>query len=297
MIIERLDIFDAIFSLLIFVSFIASPILSIAGIIRKKSVWLIASAVLVVPFAIYSGRTLIYMGFGIFLPLFQLGAAAAVRRRVDWLAWLFVIPLISIIAVLLQGVIILIVVIFIYLGRKLVRYLINSILKDNNRVIILFVLVVLFIMLNIITLIADESDPLYILYILFVKLPGIYLMILLPALIYFGRNTIRSVIESILKSNTKKNVVSFALIASWFFFINATFKHFFWDNIVIGKLFLSGPPFDRIILLLILIVFPVVTAIEIWNKKKNIADALLVWIFTVWIFTLISFPEISYSLY
>ncbi len=295
MIIEILDLFETIFSMLSLVSFFVSPILSAAGIIRKKPAWLLASAVMVLPISIHFWGRNDFMGFGIFLPLFQLGAAAAVHKRVAWLAWLFLIPLISIIS-LWSTSIILYVVIIIYFSRKLILYLINSILKDRNRVIILFVSSIIFILLNMISIIADESDLFNMLFIFFIILPNKYFIkLLFPALVYIGRNRIRSTIDRILKSPTKKNIFSLILIALLVFFINATFKHFFWDDILIGHLYLSGPPYDRIILLLVPIVFPLLTGFEIWNKTRNISDALLAWILTVWVFILFSYPEPHYS--
>jgi hypothetical protein len=66
--------------------------ISVIGIVRKKF-WLgIIGAVLFIPFTYYLNGTPDSRGFAIFLPLFQLGSAAAVHQKNQVWAWLWLVP-------------------------------------------------------------------------------------------------------------------------------------------------------------------------------------------------------------
>ncbi len=51
-----------------------------------------------------------------------------------------------------------------------------------------------------------------------------------------------------------------------------------------GTLILHGLPYDRVILLPVLAIFPTIVAIRVWYKTKNMPDAFLAWMVTLWIF-------------
>jgi hypothetical protein len=73
-------------------------LLSVAGVWRKKPGLLIASAMVSVPFTYYVSN-----GFRsplILLPVFELGAAYALARQVNKIAWLLIAPLLIVAAVL-----------------------------------------------------------------------------------------------------------------------------------------------------------------------------------------------------
>lgn len=71
---------------------ISSLAISIAGVMRSKPLWLITGAILAVPFSWYLSATPLFRYIGLLLPLFQIGAAVAVFRHVQWLAWLLILP-------------------------------------------------------------------------------------------------------------------------------------------------------------------------------------------------------------
>lgn len=83
---------------------ITAILLSIAGVWLKKPGFLIASAIVSVPFAYYVSN-----GFRsplILLPVFELGAAYALVRRINKIAWLLIAPLLIVAAVLAYTVLI-----------------------------------------------------------------------------------------------------------------------------------------------------------------------------------------------
>jgi hypothetical protein len=70
--------------------------LSLAGVARRRHGWLLAGALVGLPFAWYLSALPLFKGAGLFLPLFQLGAAYAIYRGHRPLALLCLLPLISI---------------------------------------------------------------------------------------------------------------------------------------------------------------------------------------------------------
>lgn len=74
---------------------LASLTLAIVGIITKRPVLVIAGGLLAAPHAYYlSGSPKIGIA-GLLLPLSYIGSAISVRYRIFWLAWLFLLPQIS----------------------------------------------------------------------------------------------------------------------------------------------------------------------------------------------------------
>jgi len=71
---------------------ISSLAFPIAGVIRSKPLWLVSGAILTVPFSWYLSGTPLFRYTGLLLPVFQLGAAVAIHRNVQWLAWLLILP-------------------------------------------------------------------------------------------------------------------------------------------------------------------------------------------------------------
>lgn len=71
---------------------ITSILLSLAGVALKRPAFLVAAAVIGIPFAAY--LTAGYHLPGLVLPLFQLGSAYALKRQMTSLAWLLNAPLI-----------------------------------------------------------------------------------------------------------------------------------------------------------------------------------------------------------
>jgi hypothetical protein len=68
-----------------------SLVLSVIGILKNKAWLVLLGMLLFFPFCYYLDGTPKFDGT-IVLSLFHLGAAYAVRRNVNWLAWIFLIP-------------------------------------------------------------------------------------------------------------------------------------------------------------------------------------------------------------
>jgi len=80
---------------------ITSILLSIAGVWLKKPALLVTAGIVCIPFTYYLS------GFrtpAVVLPLFQFGSAFAVSRQKNLIAWLLIIPIILIAAVLAYAV-------------------------------------------------------------------------------------------------------------------------------------------------------------------------------------------------
>lgn len=67
--------------------------LSTVGIVRNRPLWLVIAALVALPFAWYLNAQPLFKGFGLFLPLFQIGAALALHRYQRWLASICLLPL------------------------------------------------------------------------------------------------------------------------------------------------------------------------------------------------------------
>jgi hypothetical protein len=71
---------------------IATLLVSTAGMVWKRYWLLLVGALLFFPFSLYLSGLPATRGLGLFLPVFQLGAALAVRARKYPLAWVMVSP-------------------------------------------------------------------------------------------------------------------------------------------------------------------------------------------------------------
>jgi hypothetical protein len=71
---------------------IATLLVSTAGLVWKRYWLLLVGALLFFPFSLYLSGLPATRGLGLFLPVFQLGAAIAVRARKFPLAWVLVSP-------------------------------------------------------------------------------------------------------------------------------------------------------------------------------------------------------------
>ena len=74
---------------------ILATIVSVAGIARRRVAWLVAAAVLLVPFSFYLLLTP-RLWWCVFLPALPLLAARAVSRRAPRVAWAAVVPLVAV---------------------------------------------------------------------------------------------------------------------------------------------------------------------------------------------------------
>src|SRR5689334_10979864 len=68
-----------------------SLVLSVIGILKNRALFLLLGMLLFLPFCYYLDGTPRFDGT-IVLSLFHLGAAYAVRRKWNWLAWILLIP-------------------------------------------------------------------------------------------------------------------------------------------------------------------------------------------------------------
>jgi len=71
---------------------LVSLALSVLGIVRSKPVWLVVSAVAVLPISLYLAGTPRFSWVGLILPVLLFAASFAVRRSLLWLAWSCVAP-------------------------------------------------------------------------------------------------------------------------------------------------------------------------------------------------------------
>lgn len=81
-------------------SVIASLLVSLAGLITKKAWLLIVGGILAIPFTAYTSLYGGLCSLNFLLPLFQFGAAYAIRREKMRLAWLSLWPLTVVLAAL-----------------------------------------------------------------------------------------------------------------------------------------------------------------------------------------------------
>ncbi|MEH7225285.1 hypothetical protein V7112_15860 [Bacillus sp. JJ1566] len=71
---------------------IASLILSILAICLKKPLLLVISSVLIVPLSLYLASTPLFEIWGLIFPLFYVGAAMSLAKRIKWLSILLIAP-------------------------------------------------------------------------------------------------------------------------------------------------------------------------------------------------------------
>jgi len=67
-------------------------VLGVTGLLQKKHSFLIAGAVISIPFFLYLAATPRFKWFALVFPLLLFGASIAVRRSNSWLAWSLFIP-------------------------------------------------------------------------------------------------------------------------------------------------------------------------------------------------------------
>ncbi|WP_077619501.1 hypothetical protein [Bacillus sinesaloumensis] len=71
---------------------IASLLLSILSISRRKPLLLVLSSILIVPMSLYLAATPRFEFWGLIFPFFYLGAALSLSKSKIWLAVLLVVP-------------------------------------------------------------------------------------------------------------------------------------------------------------------------------------------------------------
>ena len=81
---------------------IASILLSMIGLMRKKPVFLVAAGIICMPFTYYVSNGL--RNPAVILPLFQFGSASAISRQKNLIAWLCLAPLVMIATALAYAV-------------------------------------------------------------------------------------------------------------------------------------------------------------------------------------------------
>ena len=71
---------------------ITSLILSIIALSTRKAKLLVISSILILPMSIYLAATPFFLVWGLIFPLFYLGAAKFITKKMIWAAILLVIP-------------------------------------------------------------------------------------------------------------------------------------------------------------------------------------------------------------
>jgi hypothetical protein len=82
-----------------------SVLVPMIGIFRRSVIWVVAGAILALPFAIYLGGSPRFRLVGLFLPLLHLAAAFALERKKLRLAWFFLLPYVALVTWLAWSVI------------------------------------------------------------------------------------------------------------------------------------------------------------------------------------------------
>ncbi|MDR9854725.1 hypothetical protein RJP21_14010 [Paenibacillus sp. VCA1] len=93
-------VFFNIFWMIIF----AAVILSVIGLIFRKSVLLYLSAVLLLPLALYLSATPRFLFWGLVFPLLFAGSAILIQRKRRWLAVMLSVPVYLLVAWLMYAV-------------------------------------------------------------------------------------------------------------------------------------------------------------------------------------------------
>jgi len=83
---------ELLVTLLFWSSILFSLTLSVLGVLKEKSWLVIIGAILFFPISYYFNGSPSFHGYGLFLPLFQVISAAAVREKNKLWAWLFLAP-------------------------------------------------------------------------------------------------------------------------------------------------------------------------------------------------------------
>lgn len=72
---------------------LASIVLSVIGIVRRRPAWLIVAAFLATPFALYLAASPRFGWLELIIPMLLIGASIAVYRQHAGLAWLLLAPM------------------------------------------------------------------------------------------------------------------------------------------------------------------------------------------------------------
>ena len=73
-------------------SIISSLVISIIGVIANRGSFVLVGAILAIPFSWYIAMTPLFGYWGFMFPVTLAGAAIASRQRVNWLAWILLLP-------------------------------------------------------------------------------------------------------------------------------------------------------------------------------------------------------------
>ena len=74
---------------------LVSLALSVIGIVRRRSKWLVVAAIIVVPFSLYLFGTPRFTWIALVFPVLLFGASIAIRRSLPWLAWSLFVPFVG----------------------------------------------------------------------------------------------------------------------------------------------------------------------------------------------------------
>ena len=74
---------------------LVSVVLAVIGIVRKRPGWLVGSAIVVVPFALYLFATPRFRWVALVFPVLLFAASIAIRRSLPWLAWSLLVPFVG----------------------------------------------------------------------------------------------------------------------------------------------------------------------------------------------------------
>lgn len=71
---------------------ISSLVISIIGVITRRVRLVLLGGILAIPFSWYIAMTPLFGNWGFIFPVTLAGAAIATRQRVNWLAWVLLLP-------------------------------------------------------------------------------------------------------------------------------------------------------------------------------------------------------------
>jgi len=78
--------------ILFWISIPVSLVLSVIGILKNKYLFVLGGAILFFPISYYFNGSPTFHGYGLFLPVFQVISAAAVKEGNKPWAWIFLLP-------------------------------------------------------------------------------------------------------------------------------------------------------------------------------------------------------------
>jgi len=83
---------EMLIPILFWVSIPVSLALSVMGVLKNKYLLVLIGAVLFFPISYYFNGSPTFYGYGLFMPIFQVISAAAVKKGNKLWAWLFLLP-------------------------------------------------------------------------------------------------------------------------------------------------------------------------------------------------------------